>query len=260
MRTGRQEIVGTAARRRALVVLIAILASCSDSSVPPRQAVVATPVDPATAGRIRVDVKYAGAVPTPKVFDMRIAPQCAAAHQEPVYDQSFLVQDGHLANAVVWIKQGLEKWVFAPPRAAVVIDQKGCVYQPHVAAAMVGQAVEFVNSDPEAHNVHARPQVVRGFNFLMSRQGSKRTETFDKPEVAIPVGCDIHPWMSAYVAVVANPYFAVTPADGSVTLANVPPGQYVIAVWHEKLGTNEQRATLDPRGSLSLEFSYTGAN
>jgi plastocyanin len=243
-----------------LLAFLCILASCSDSSAPPKQAVVATPVDPATAGTIHVDVSYTGAVPTPAVFDMRIAPQCAAQHQEPVTDNSLLVQDGHLANAVVWIKEGLEKWVFAPPSEPVVMDQKGCVYHPHVAAAMVGQAVDFLNSDPEAHNVHARPQIVTAFNFLMSRQGSKRTLTFDKPEIAIPVGCDIHPWMSAYLAVVPNPYVAVTPATGAVTLANVPPGEYVVAVWQEKLGTKEQRVKVEPRGSVNVQVGYGGGN
>ena len=260
MRTHLQGVVEEVCFRYTLLALIVILASCADSSAPPQQAVVATPVDPATAGTIRVDVTYAGPAPTPKVFDMRIAPQCAAAHQEPVYDNSLVVQDGHLANAVVWIKQGLEKWVFAPPSEPVTIDQKGCVYHPHVAAAMVGQPVDFVNSDPEAHNVHARPQVVSAFNFLMSRQGSKRTLTFDKSEIAVPVGCDIHPWMSAYVAVVPNPYFAVTPANGSVTLTNVPPGEYVVAVWQEKLGTKEQRVKLEARGSAGLQFAYGGAS
>jgi plastocyanin len=255
-----RQAVGRSVLRPIVLGCVVMLASCSDSSAPPKQTVVATPVDPATAGTIHVDVSYTGAVPTPKIFDMHIAAQCAAQHQEPVYDSSLLVQDGHLANTVVWIKEGLEKWVFAPPAETVVIDQKGCLYHPHVAAAMVAQPVEFVNSDPEAHNVHASPQVVSGFNFLMSRQGSKRALMFDKPEVAVPVGCDIHPWMSAYVAIVANPYFAVTPANGSVTLANVPPGEYVIAAWHEKLGTKEQRVTLEPRGAASLQFAYAGAN
>lgn len=260
MRTHLRRAADWASFRRTVLGLIVILASCADSSAPPKQAVVAAPVDPATAGTISVDVSYAGVVPTPKVFEMRIAPQCAAQHQEPVTDNSLVVQDGHLANAVVWIKQGLEKWVFAPPSEPVIIDQKGCVYHPHVAAAMIGQPVDFVNSDPEAHNVHARPQVVSAFNFLMSRQGSKRRLTFDKPEIAVPVGCDIHPWMSAYVAVVANPYFAVTPANGSVTLTNVPPGEYVVAVWQEKLGTKEQRVTIEARGSANVQFAYAGAS
>ncbi len=243
-----------------LLGLTVVLAGCRDSSTAPQQAVVATPVDPATAGTIQVDVRYDGVVPTPKALDLRSAAQCAAAHPEPVYDPSLLVQDGRLANAVVWIKGGLEQWVFAPPTAPVVIDQKGCIYYPHVAAVMVSQPVEFRNSDPEPHNVHARPEVVRAFNFLMSRQGSKRTLSFDKSEVAVPVGCDIHPWMRAYVAVVANPYVAVTPPSGSVTLANVPPGEYVVGVWHEKLGTQEQRVKLDARGAASLRFTYRGGN
>jgi plastocyanin len=260
VRTRLRQAVDCFSFRHMLLGAFVILAGCSDSGAPSAQKIVGTPVDAATAGTIRVDVSYTGPVPTPKVFDMRSAPQCAAQHQEPVYDNSLLVQDGHLANAVVWIKGGLEKWVFAPPAAPVVIDQKGCVYHPHVAAAMVGQQVEFVNDDPEAHNVHARPQVVSAFNFLMSRQGSKRTLTFDKSEVAIPVGCDIHPWMSAYVAVAPNPYVAVTPASGSVTLTNVPPGDYVVAVWQEKLGTKEQHIKLEPRGAASLQFAYAGGS
>ena len=219
---------------------------------------MATPVDPATAGTIHVDVRYDGSVPAPKVLDMRSAAQCAAAHSEPVYDQSLVVDDGHLANVVVWIKDGLKGWTFATPTTPVVLDQKGCVYEPHVAAAMVQQPVEFVNSDPEAHNVHGRPDVASGFNFMMARKGATRTLSFDKAEVPIPVGCDIHPWMRAYLAVVDNPYFAVTPAGGSVTLEKVPPGTYVIAVWQEKLGTEEQRITLEARGSANVQFTFTG--
>jgi len=238
------------------VVLTIFLAACSDSSAPPTKAVVPTPVDPATAGTILVDVKYARTPPAPQVVNMQSAPQCAAAHAEPVYDPSLLAQNGQLANAVVWIKRGLTHWVFAPPSQPVVIDQKGCVYQPHVSVAMVGQAVEFVNSDTEPHNVHGRPQQVASWNFLMSRQGASRTLYFDKPEVGIPVGCDIHPWMRAYLTVVDNPYFAVTPANGDVTLAQVPPGDYVIAAWHEKLGTKEQRVTLPPSGSVRVQLSF----
>jgi len=247
-----------AAGQVAALSAIALLLACSNSPSPPSQAVVATPVDPATAGTVRVEVRYDGAVPTPKVIDMRSAPQCAAAYTAPVYDQSLLVADGSLANAVVWIKSGLEHWVFAPPAAPVVIDQQGCVYQPHVAAAMVSQPVQFTNSDPDPHNVHGRPTVLAQWNFMMSRQGATRTLTFDKPEVAVPLGCDIHPWMSAYLAVLPNPYFGVTPANGTVTLTQVPPGEYVVAVWHEKLGSREQRVVVTPSGSARVQFAFAG--
>jgi plastocyanin len=244
----------------AVLLVLALLAACSEPSTAPKKAVVPTPVDPATAGKIQIEVRYNGVAPTPKVLDMRSVPQCAEAHTEPVYDDSLLVHDGHLANAVVWIKSGLEGWVFAPPDAPVVIDQKGCLYQPHVATAMVNQPVEYLNSDREAHNVHGRPDVVSAWNFLLSRPGATRTLSFDKPEVAIPVGCDIHPWMRGYLAVVPNPYAAVTPPSGTVTLSQVPPGKYVISVWHEKLGTKEQSITLEPSGSLSVPFELSAKN
>jgi hypothetical protein len=231
-----------------------MLAGCSDSSAPPRPAIVPTPVDPATAGTIHITVRYQGPAPVPKKIEMSSAPQCAAAHPVPATDESLLVNDGRLANALVWIKSGLDHWVFAPPAQPLLIDQKGCLYHPHVAAAMVGQPVQFTNSDQDPHNVHGQPSIVSGWNFIMSRQGSTRTLFFDKPEIGIPVGCDIHPWMRAYLSVITNPYFAVTPADGSVILQQVPPGDYVVAVWHEKLGTQEKRLTLAPSGSVSVEF------
>src|SRR5262249_51996338 len=133
-------------------------------------------------------------------------------------------------------------------------------YHPRVAAAMVGQPVQFTNGDQDPHNVHGQPRVVSGWNFIMSKKGSTRTLNFDKSEVGIPVGCDIHPWMHAYLSVLPNPYFAVTPADGSIAFASVPPGDYVVAVWHEKLGTQEQRVTLKPSDAANLEFVLEGKN
>jgi len=222
--------------------------------------VVPTPVDPATAGSIHVDVRYQGVPPVLKKIEMGSASQCAAAHPEPVTDESVVVSDGRLANAVVWIKTGLDHWVFAPPTQPLVIDQKACLYHPHVAAAMVGQPVQFNNGDQDPHNVHGQPRVVSGWNFIMSKQGSTRTLTFDKPEVGIPLGCDIHPWMRAYLSLLANPYFAVTSPDGSVTLAQVPPGDYVVAAWQEKLGTQEQHVTVPPHGAANAEFVFTAPN
>ena len=238
--------------------IVLALAGCGNSSETARPAVVATPVDPTTAGSIGVVVNYSGAPPTPAVLNMRSAPQCTAAHPQPVYDQSLLVQNGHLTNAVVWIKSGLEKWTFAPPTSPVVLDQKGCIYIPHVAAAMVNQPVEFINSDPEPHNVHGTPAAFQAWNFILSFKGAKRTLTFDKPEIAAPIGCDIHPWMRAYLAVVPNPYFGVTGSDGTVSLKDVPPGDYVVAAWHEKLGTREQKVTLPPKGAQNVTLTFGG--
>jgi hypothetical protein len=241
-------------------LLATVAVACSDSSsTPPPPPQNVTPVDAATAGTIDVRVRYDGAPPPARTINMSGTSACAAMHPDPVPDPSLLVSDGRLANAVAYIKSGFGERGFAPPADPVVIDQKGCLYEPHVAALMRGQLLQFRNSDPEAHNVHGRPQVVDGWNFMMSRPGSTRDMYFDKVEIGIPVGCDVHPWMRSYVSVLDNPYFGVTGADGTVTLANVPPGNYVIGVWHETLGTLEKPVTLAPRGRAAVEFTFTPA-
>lgn len=242
----------------ALVWLSALsaLSACKDSSSEPPAPVAATPVNPATAGSISVQVRYTGPVPEPKTINMASTPGCAQLHDEPVLDRSLVVTQGALADAVVYVKSGLEGWVLAPPSKPMKFDQKGCVYEPRVGAAMVGQAVEFENSDTEAHNVHGKPSVVSAWNFLISRPGQRRTVYFDKPEIGIPIGCDIHPWMKAFLCVVSNPYFAVTGKDGLAQLSGLPPGDYTVAVWHETLGTLERKITLPPKGEVSEGFTF----
>jgi plastocyanin len=239
----------------ALLVVVAAACSKSESGSAQKSGAV-TPVDPATAGSIQVRVEYAGQPPAPETINMAGTPACAAMHPQPVVEQPLRVTDGRLADAVVYLKSGFGDRAFPAPTQPVVIDQKGCLYAPRVVAVMVGQPLQFRNSDPEAHNVHGRPKEIDGWNFLMSRPNSTRDLTFDEPEVGILVSCDVHPWMRAYVSVLDNPYFAVTPSDGTVTLQQVPPGNYVAAVWHEKLGTLVQPVTVAPSGAATLEFTY----
>jgi hypothetical protein len=229
---------------------------CSDSAEGPPADRTVTPVDAATAGTIRVRVGYTGTVPEPKQVNMTGSGPCEELHSEPVYDRSLVAKDGRLAGALVFIKSGLGDRAFAIPNEPVKIDQKGCLYDPRVSAAMIWQPVEFLNSDREPHNVRGRPQTVDAWNFIISRQGASRTLKFDKPELGIRVGCDIHPWMVAYLSIFEHPYFGVTPIDGTVTLATVPPGSYVVAAWHEKLGTKEQRVELAERATAEVEIAY----
>jgi len=238
----------------ALLVALA-LQSCTDSSAPPVQPPV-TPIDPSQTGSIHVAVTYGGPVPDPVPINMSSAGGCAALHKEPVFEQRLRAPGGHLADALVYIKSGFGDRAFTFPTDPVVIDQRGCLYHPRVVAVMVGQPLEFHNSDPEAHNVRGRPSVVGGWNFLMSRPDSRRTLYFEKPEVGIRVGCDIHPWMSAFVSVLSNPFFAVTPDSGVVTLQGVPAGDYVVGTWHEVLGEREQKVTVTAKGEAKVEIAY----
>jgi plastocyanin len=243
----------------AVACVALVLVGCSDTEEARPKGPI-TPVDPATAGTIHVTVRYSGEVPAPERINMSGTPACEQAHPEPVYDTSLEVRDGKVANAVVFVERGLGERAFASPEAPVVIDQKGCLYDPRVAATMVGQPVEFHNSDREAHNVRGRPERVKAWNFMISRQNASRTLTFDRPEVGIRVGCDIHPWMVAYLSIFSHPYFAVTAADGTATLQNLPPGDYTVAVWHEKLGRKERAVELEPRGVVEVELPYDEAD
>lgn len=240
-----------------MVLAVTLAAGCSDSGSQPVKAKgPVTPIDAASAGSVQVQVSYSGTPPTPKVVNMSGTAACAALHSAPVLEDSVDAANGRLANAVVFIKSGLGDRAFAVPPQPVVIDQKGCLYDPRVVGVMVGQPLQFRNSDQEAHNVHGRPQEVDSWNFLMSRPNSTRDVVFDKPEVGIPVSCDVHPWMRAYVSVFDNPYFAVTPADGTVTLQPLPAGDYVVGVWHETLGTLSKSVTVTAQQSARLDFAF----
>jgi plastocyanin len=223
-----------------------------DAPPPPREP---TPLDQSTTGTISGAVSYVGAAPTMGTLNFGSFHECSAAHQGAVATGDALVRDGTVQNAFVWIAKGLEDRVFAVPTEPVVIDQQGCLYVPRVAGAQVDQAIRFVNSDRTVHNVHGKPSASPNWNVALSRQGSDRTIRVDAPEVPISVRCDLHPWMQGWLGVVDHPYFAVTGPDGAFTLASVPPGEYTVAVWHERFGRQTTTVTLAPSGRARADFA-----
>jgi plastocyanin len=244
--------------------LLVLLVSCGGGEEEPESQETTAPVvderprvDPATAGSIQGTVRYTGEVPEARRVAMGIEAACAAAHDEPVYFNTLLVQNGGLANAFVWVKEGLESWGYDVRTEEVVLDQRGCLYVPRVVGVQVRQPLTFVNSDPTTHNVNTLPEVNRGVNFSMSVQDQRVTKTFVKPEVMVKTRCDLHPWMGAWVGVVRHTAFAVTAADGSFSLEGLPPGDFLVEVWHEELGTQSARATVDASGSATLDFTYS---
>jgi uncharacterized protein (DUF2141 family) len=74
----------------------------------------------------------------------------------------------------------------------------------------------------------------------------------------VPVKCQIHNWMRAYIGVVSNPFYAVTGDDGTFSLKGLPPGTYTIQVWQEKYGTQEQQITVGAKDSKTLDFTIKG--
>jgi len=140
----------------------------------------------------------------------------------------------------------------------VTIDQQYCMYHPHVVGAMTGQSILISNSDAANHNIHPVPEINQEWNEMQSAGEAPKVRSFAKQEVMIAVKCNVHPWMRAYIGVVAHPFFAVTGDDGSFTIKGLPPGTYTIQTWHEKFGTQELQVTVGSKESKAVDFSYKG--
>lgn len=214
-------------------------------------------VDPATAGSVSGTVTFGGALPPPTMIRASSDAACAKLRPGEFDAGDVLVKDGKVENAFVWVKTGLEAYTFDPPSGPLSVDQRGCMYTPRVFGARVGQEIQFHNSDQTTHNISAKAEKQRGWN-IVTLQGVTKTNRFEKPEVAIRLGCDIHPWMRAYVGVVAHPKFTVTPAGGAFALEGLPPGSYTIGAWHERLGQVEAQVTIGPNEAKALDLALPG--
>ena len=248
-------------RRAAIAVVVATIAivaasGCSREQAEKRQA---TPLDLSTTGKLSGDVRFAGTPPASSTVDVSSAAECRSQHQGPVSAEDVLVKDGKVRNAVVYIKEGLGDRVFAASETPVVIDQKGCLFEPRIAAAQTDQPVRFLNSDPLPHNVHGLPKKVSGWNFSLGLKGAARNITIDQPEHFIELKCDIHPWMKAWLGVFDHPYFAVTDANGHYEMPNVPPGTYVVEAWHERLGTISGNVTVAAKDAKTVDLTFRGS-
>jgi plastocyanin len=248
-----------------LVCLIGLLAGCTQTK-PVEQTESkkeAAPsyfkVDPATAGRLSGGVRFTGRKPPRKTIDMSGDPACVEAHHGKAVDESVLVNpNGTLANVFVYIKSGLEGKEFEAPAATVTVDQRGCWFEPRVLGIQTGQQLEIKNSDPVTHNVHPLPQVNREWNHSQGPGEAPLERKFLRPEVMVRVKCNIHSWMRAFIGVVGHPYFAVSGANGTFEMPNVPPGEYVVEAWHETLGTQEQKVSVGPSGKVEINFTFKG--
>lgn len=210
----------------------------------------------ADASGIRGKVTFEGTVPKAKPISMAADPSCAKQHSGLVPTSEVVADSkGGLQNVLIFISDGLGDRTFDPPKEPVVITQKGCLYQPRVLAVQANQPIEVVNDDPTSHNIHPIPTNNREWNKA-ELPGTKMEEAFAREEIAIPVKCNIHPWMRGYIAVLKNPYFAVTKADGSFDLPQLPPGTYTIKAWHEKLGTSTQSITVGPNQTKDISFVF----
>jgi plastocyanin len=253
----------------AVVVVALGVAGCKakpteESSTAPAAPVAQAPAAPLPASAIgSVDgvVKLSGKAPAPVKIDMTMDPACGmSAGGDNNMSEQYAVHNGDLANVFVYVKSGPPAAFTVPAVSgpAVVMDQKGCRYTPHVIALQKGGSVEFRNSDITMHNIHTMPTAPgsTSIDISQSPRGASQTKQFNFPETMIPVRCNNHPWMNAFINVSETPFFAVTDADGKFSLKGLPAGEYTLAAVHEKLGEQTMKVTVKALGTADAKFTF----
>ena len=229
--------------------------------VPPsRSTPVPAPILPRLLGLpgtaiLRGAVKVLGEPPRQKTVRTDSDPKCAAMHPGPILSDAIVVdRDGGVKWAFVYVASGINNQPPGGPLPPVLLDQVKCVFEPHVLGVQVGQPLNIFNTDGILHVAHGSTLVNREFNYGLMDRDAIRTVTFTQPEMMVKVKCDIHPWMTAWIAVMDHPYFCVTDATGSYAIPNLPAGRYTVQVWHERYATVAREIDVPPGTDLLLDF------
>ena len=214
-------------------------------------------------GSITGTINFTGAAPAPKPISMDADPVCASSSPDATAED-LVVNGDKLQNVLVYVKDGragdksIKGLKFDPPAQPATLDQKGCKYVPHVLGVQVSQTLNVLNSDPTAHNVNADARLNDKFNQGQSPGAAPIVKQFKREETVVPVKCNQHPWMRAYVGVLSHPFFAVTDRDGRFEIRGVPPGTYTVVAWHEKYPQGlTQSVTVGASEKKETNFSFS---
>ena len=214
-------------------------------------------ISSALGGSLTGKVNYKGKAPKKKPLRMDADPVCGAAHKKVPFNQSFIMNDkGYLKNVLVYLN-GI-KYKGKTPETQAVLDQKGCMYSPHIQGMMVGQELLIKNSDATMHNIHAMPTINSEFNFAMPKVVKEKAIKIAKPEHAMYIKCDVHPWMKSYISIFNHPYFSVTDDTGHYQIDNIPPGTYKVIAWQEKFKDKETKEWKTLNATVTIGDGDTG--
>jgi plastocyanin len=206
------------------------------------------------AGVVSGKIMFEGTPPRRAPLDMSADAVCAGKNSEPVLAPDGEVNsNGTLPNVFLYIENVPGN--FSPPQPAE-LDQVGCMYKPHVLGVMVGQELRILSSDPTTHNIHFVSKVNKPWNQTQQPGSPPFLHKFTSPEIMIPVHCNHHPWMSAFVGVTSNPFFAVTGEDGTFTIKGLPPGEYTLHAWTATFGAQELKVTVRAGGTSEANFTF----
>ncbi len=215
--------------------------------------VVYTEVEVKDGGSISGMVKYDSDIPSAKILKVDKDEQTCGHENKASEELVISGESKGIKNVVVSLVDIASGKKIEAVTAA--LDQKECLFIPHVLAIPVGSSVDFLNSDNVMHNLHSWAIKNAAFNEGVSG-GGILTKKFDFAEV-VKITCDVHKWMSAFIVVKTNPYFAVTDENGNFKIENVPAGKYKIEAWQEKLGKKTVDVAVNAKEDAVVDFVYT---
>jgi plastocyanin len=210
----------------------------------------------ADGGSVSGTVKFKGTPPAPAKLEVNKDKEVCGATEKFARDL-VVGSDGGVKYAVISIPSITKGKPF--PEGKAVLDQKGCEYMPHITVVPAGGEVEILNSDGILHNIHTYPSANKNpaVNRAQPKFKKSITEKFKEPE-RVRLGCDVHGWMTGWLIVEENPYVAITDEKGNFKITDVPPGDYEVTLWHEKLGEQTQKVSVKPGADTAVNFELAG--
>ena len=254
-----------------IALSLALASACGGSKAPETnqptagETSAAPPSGP--TGTIAGVISYEGTPPAARKIDTTADPVCGQKNPNLQTDDT-IVKDGKLANVFVYVKEGtvdggkkIAEYTWPTPTTAVRLDQNGCHYAPHVLGVQINQKISITNSDNTQHNIHPTPKLNQEWNQTQANGAPPIEKSFARAETLIPVKCNQHPWMKAYIGVLKHPLFAVSGENGSYEIKNVPPGTYTVIAWREGATAQEKpmQVTVTANGTAKADFSFGGA-
>ncbi|MFT5286796.1 MAG: plastocyanin [Planctomycetota bacterium] len=253
-------------------LLLLIIGSCGDSAdskgelqqeksveattVPLADSLGSAPYESAEFGAMFGEILIVGDVPDRFPIGARKMKECTHFPEVEHVSDIIIARDGKLQNVFVSIESGYDRAsIPASSMETVEMNQVGCIYTPHVVALQTGQKLIVKNSDPTTHNVNLNAPKNKGNQNRGMVKGQEPLEFDFRREDRVKLKCDIHPWMSASVYVSRHPWFAVTGDDGSFSIKDVPPGEYVVVAEHEQFGTVRGKVVVEAGTSTGLALT-----
>jgi hypothetical protein len=216
-----------------------------------------TPSPPPGEVAITGHILFEGPTPAPHVIDVSGYPSVGGFVPGPILDDSLVVNADHtLANVTVYISGPVPAGHSDDTPPPILIREKYCMFEPHVVAAMVGQQLILEDDDALPHAVHSiNCATTPTFNSPILTRAKRTIDPFPAVDT-FQIGCDMHPWMHAWVRVFDHPYFDTTRSDGTFLIKDLPPGTYHLHAWHESLGDQEKTITINGGEPLSIDFTF----